>query len=613
MKAKRKSLLWQIYPAMLAVLLLSLAAVTWYGTRVMKDFYLDRQADDLKARVRLIENRVKSLFRNQEVGALNLYCRKVGDASQTRITVIARNGTVLADSMEDPGRMENHGDRTEVVQAFRGEIGRAVRFSHTLGRNMLYVAVPLLNETEQKDSGGIDGVLRMSLPLTDIEKELGRIYRQFTYACLAIALLAAVVTLSLSRRITRPLERIRDAALSFAHGDFTRKIPAYVANSGSVEVEELVTTLNQMAAELDERISTVSRQHNELQAVFASMVEAVIAVDLEERILSLNPAAVSLLGIAYPRSGGRKLLEAIRNQKLSRFVKSILQEVGSEVAESEIIIREEMGRERILHARGTVLRTPEGGNRGALVVFDDITQLRKLENIRRDFVANVSHELKTPVTTIKGFVETLLDGALKDEQQAREFLGIVLRNVDRLSAIIEDLLMLSRLEQEDEKGELELKRTALSTPLAAAIDVCRLKAEEKGIVLKLDCPDDVAAEVNAPLLEQAVVNLIINAIKYSESGREVIVSARSNEAEAVVAVQDFGIGIAQEHLPRLFERFYRSDKARSRKLGGTGLGLAIVKHIVQAHGGRVEVDSMPGRGTVFTIRLRYDRGPTRKA
>ncbi|MEJ2688609.1 MAG: ATP-binding protein [Deltaproteobacteria bacterium] len=383
-------------------------------------------------------------------------------------------------------------------------------------------------------------------------------------------------------------------------------------NSGSLEVAELVASFNRMAAELDERISTINRQHNELQAVFASMVEAVIAVDLEERILNINPAAVSLLGITYRHAEGRKLLEAIRNQKLSRFVKSILQGVGSDVAESEIVLREEVSKERILQARGTVLRDPEGGKRGALVVFDDISQLRKLENIRRDFVANVSHELKTPVTTIKGFVETLLDGALKDEAQAREFLTVILRNVDRLSAIIDDLLMLSRLEQEDEKGELDLKQKALLPPLAAALDDCKLKAEEKGIILSIHCPEDLSALINGPLLEQAVVNLIINAIKYSESGKEVIVTARRTDGETVVEVRDFGIGIAREHLPRLFERFYRSDKARSRKLGGTGLGLAIVKHIVQAHGGLVEVDSMPGKGTVFTIRLPDDRSAFKK-
>ncbi|MEJ2690877.1 MAG: ATP-binding protein [Deltaproteobacteria bacterium] len=510
MKSKRKTLLWQIYPTMLAVLLTSLAAVTWYGTNVMKQFYLDRQAEDLKARIKLVENRIEPLFRAKENKALSLFCREVGSASRTRITVIEKDGRVMADSMEDPGRMENHADRQEVRQAMNGKVGSAVRLSRTLGINMLYVAAPLRLET----GGGpqrIEGVLRLSLPLTDMEKALGQLYRRIVYSCLAIALLAALVTLSVSRRITRPLQGIRDAALSFARGDQNLKIPVHVDNSGSLEVAELVASFNRMAAELDERISMINRQHNELQAVFASMVEAVIAVDLEERILNINPAAVSLLGITYRHAEGRKLLEAIRNQKLSRFVKSILQGVGNDVAESEIVLREDVSKERILHARGTVLRDPEGGKRGALVVFDDISQLRKLENIRRDFVANVSHELKTPVTTIKGFVETLLDGALKEEAQT-----------------------------------------------------------------------------------------------------EVIVTARRTNGEAVIEVQDFGIGIAREHLPRLFERFYRSDKARSRKLGGTGLGLAIVKHIVQAHGGLVEVDSTPGQGTVFSIRLPDDRAALKK-
>jgi len=586
---------------MLTVILLSLAAVIWYGSEVTRQFYLAQKSEDLNSRIHLVEGEIAQLMRKGNFDVLNAYCRRIGNASQTRITVIALGGRVLADSVEDPHRMENHAGRPEVKQVLAGGIGRAMRYSHTLDKNMLYVAVALQDGKDERDTSAVSGVLRMSLPLTGIEQAIDRIYYRVIWGTLAVALLATLVTLMVSRRVTRPFEQIRKAAQAFARGDFSNRIQA--GDDLPSEVYDLVATLNRMVTELDERIRTISGQRNELRAVFGSMVEGVIAVDRKERILSINPAAESLLGIEYPLSQGKKLLETIRHQKLSRFVSTILQGVGEEVAESEIIVTDEAGAERTLHARGTMLRDAYGKDSGALMVFDDVTTLRKLENVRRDFVANVSHELRTPVTTIKGFVETLLDGDLHDEEQVRQFLGIVQRNVDRLNAIINDLLMLSRLEQEDEKGEIELRAAPLCAPLAAAIEACTLKASEKNIAMSLSCPPELQGRVNAPLLEQAVVNLIINAIKYSEPGKEVLVSAVREESEAVIRVRDFGVGIAREHLPRLFERFYRSDKARSRKLGGTGLGLAIVKHIVQAHGGSVSVESKPGEGSQFSLRL----------
>jgi two-component system phosphate regulon sensor histidine kinase PhoR len=245
----------------------------------------------------------------------------------------------------------------------------------------------------------------------------------------------------------------------------------------------------------------------------------------------------------------------------------------------------------------------QGANIGALIVLDNITRLKVLENIRRDFVANVSHELKTPITSIKGFVETLRDGAVNDPEDRMRFLDIIARHSDRLNAIIDDLLSLSRIEQEAEREQIALEEGRIRDALDAAVLVCASKADEKGIRVDLACDQDLRAKINLPLLEQAIVNLIDNAIKYSGSGSNIRIEAAGTAAETVIRVRDWGCGIPQDHLQRIFERFYRVDKARSRKLGGTGLGLAIVKHIVHAHGGRILVESSPGKGSTFSICL----------
>jgi len=327
------------------------------------------------------------------------------------------------------------------------------------------------------------------------------------------------------------------------------------------------------------------------------MIEGVLAIDGRQRIVGINRAAADLLGLEAERAVGRTLQQAVRNPDLRRFALEAID--CREPVEDDVVLRGTT--DRTIRLRGTALRDVSGEG-GAVIVLDDVTDVQRLEALRRDFVANVSHELKTPVASIKGFVETLLDGAAEEPADRSRFLEIIGRQADRLAAIIEDLLALSRIEQSETAGTLPVEPQPLAGILATAAEDCRPRAMERSIDLEVDCPADLAATVNGPLLEQAVINLVDNAIKYSEPGRTVWVSA-SRDGDATIRVRDEGCGIAAEHLPRLFERFYRVDKARSRKLGGTGLGLAIVKHIVQAHGGTVAVESEPGVGTTFTLRL----------
>ncbi len=380
-------------------------------------------------------------------------------------------------------------------------------------------------------------------------------------------------------------------------------------HAGPDECAHVADALNRMAAALDARLRAMAREGREQQAVLYSMLEGVLAVDEEERVLKLNEAAARLLRVDAARAEGRPLQEVARNADLHRFVARVL--ASRTPQEGEFVLRDDVREsgERVIQAQGTVLRDEAGHAIGGLVVLNDVTRLRRLETVRREFVANVSHELRTPITAIKGFVETMVEAGAADPGENLRYLGIVQRQADRLDAIIEDLLTLSRLEQ-DEAGEaVVLSEEPLRRTLLAAAQAVEPFAAERGVPVEVACPDDLRARLTAPLLEQAVVNLVHNAVKYSEPGRPVVVSAVAAGGGAEIRVRDEGCGIAPEHLPRLFERFYRVDKGRSRRQGGTGLGLSIVKHIVRAHGGSVAVASEPGRGSAFTIALPGPGGP----
>jgi len=327
------------------------------------------------------------------------------------------------------------------------------------------------------------------------------------------------------------------------------------------------------------------------------MVEGVFAVDMEEKLLKMNHSAQELLGIEAVDWQGRTLTEAVRNPDVQRFVSDVLR--TRRKMEGEIVL----GGDQFLQVHGTLLRDAARREIGALIVTNDITRLRKLENTRKDFVANVSHELRAPITSIKGFVETLRDGAINDPLSAMRFLDIIIKHTDRLNAIIEDILSLARIEQDAESRKIELTRGSVRDVVTSAVGLCGQRTSEKGITIAVNCPEDVLADIEAPLLERATVNLLDNAINHSKPKGSIQVGIEKQDAEVVISVKDSGCGIESEHLLRLFERFYRVNPDRSRKLGGTGLGLAIVKHIALAHNGRVSVDSEPERGSTFRIHL----------
>ncbi len=584
-----KRLLWQFYLSYLLIILLSLSVLTWYFSSSLREFYLEQAGSDLKARGYLIERQVRGQFAVKNSPYLESLCRELTPQSETRITLIMPSGVVLADSMEEASRMENHAGRPEITEALHGRTGRSIRFSHTLQEEMMYVAIPVV------EGDTITGVVRTAMAVTAIDRTLGAIRSKVLFGGLIAAVFAALLSLLVSRRISLPLEQMKQGAERFAKGELEERM----AVRGAEEIRGLAEAMNKMAAQLDDRIRTVLRQRNEQEAVLASMVEGVLAVDTDERIIRLNQAAEKLLSIESTRAQGQRIQEVVRKADLQRFIARALE--SSDPVEGDIVFHGEQ--ERFLQAHGTALKGSQGQDIGVLIVLNDVTRLRRLENVRRDFVANVSHELKTPITAIKGFVETLMDGAINQPEDAQRFLAIITKQADRLNAIIDDLLDLSRIEQDAERHHIVLQPGSVNEVIQSAIQSCEIQANERSITMESSAEAELSARINPALLEQALVNLINNAIKYSEPGSKVRVEGVKTAEGVMVRVRDSGCGIAREHLPRLFERFYRVDKARSRKQGGTGLGLAIVKHIVQTHGGQVSVESTPGMGSTFTIVL----------
>jgi two-component system phosphate regulon sensor histidine kinase PhoR len=593
---RRPRLLWKLYASYLLIVLVCFAAVGFFVARSAHSFYLSHVGSELQSRARLVEQQVAPVVETESGAQLESLVQRLGAASGTRITIISAGpwagslGTVMADSEVTPAMMENHRDRPEVQRALAGGVGQSVRHSATLGENMMYVAIPL------RVNGETYAIVRTAVPLTAVDAALSSLYWRIALAAVLAALAAAVLGLWISRRLAGEVELVRQGAERFAQGDLRHT----VASPNTREIAALADSLNTMARELDETIVTVTRQRNELQATLSSMSEGVLAFDSEQRVISLNDEAARLLEVDPAEARQHTIQEVVRNPALQRFVGDAL--AGRGLIEADLILHVAR-QERHVQAHGTVLREAEGAGIGAVVVLNDITRLRRLEQVRREFVANVSHEIRTPVTSIKGFAETLLDGADENEADRLRFLTIISQQADRLAALVDDLLSLSRLEQEAEEPTLPIEEADLCGPLQVAVDFCGLKASSKGVQLSATCPEDLRARIDQSLIERAVVNLIDNAIKYSEWGGHIDVRGRVGDGEVVISVRDEGCGIAAEHLPRLFERFYRVDKARSREMGGTGLGLAIVKHVAQVHNGWVTVESTPGRGSTFEIHL----------
>ncbi|HXX15303.1 MAG TPA: ATP-binding protein [Candidatus Eremiobacteraceae bacterium] len=570
----------------LALLLSVLLAVDFLAERALRNSYENDTFHELEALARLMSLHPLPLSSPspqtpEQIAALNTWVA-ANASSGTRVTIIAADGRVLADSLSETSTMENHAQRPEFQEALTTGEGRATRRSVSVGSYFLYYAV------RQDLPGGTPIVLRLALPLAGFSDQLWSFRRNLWLWSLLIYLCAGAVAMLMSRSYTDRVERLRQFSRRVAEGDF-RPLPS---DGTGDSLEALGASLNQTAARLDRTIRTLTEERNLSAAILGSMVEGVAVVNANEHLAFANPGFASVLGLDVPPVAGSSLLEVVRQTELIAAVRRVL--AGEPRVEAEIVI----GTLRQHYFAVTVASVRAGETSGAVIVLHDITDLRKLERVRRDFVANVSHEFRTPLTAIQGFAETLIGGAIDDSQNRGRFLAIILEHSRRLARLTEDLLRLSQMDAE----QLELEIRAVSVPqlVESCYEPAQRRAAEKDLHLSLNLPSqlpDVAADNRR--LQEVLQNLLDNAIQYTLPGGKIVLSAEARGDEVIFTVADTGIGIPQADQPRIFERFYRVDVARSREAGGTGLGLSIAKHLVEAQGGRIWVESEVGVGSKF--------------
>ena len=566
-----------------------------YLSRSLRSYLEDRIEKDLTRQAFLVRDYWEATFPEPlSYDKVDSLTDKFGAELKARVTFIAPDGNVWGDSEVD-GEMlvnlENHKtpDRTEILSAYSGRVGVRERYSATLGTQMLYVAVSV------KKGERLAGVVRLSLALEDVKTTIAKARRIFIISGLLACVLSFFLIFGISKAVTRPLRRLASNAEKLSQGELDARAEA---NSND-EVGYLAHAFNKMAKRLQSQIQQLSEERDRLEMIFSSMVEGIILLNEQFNIKFANPAIKNIFQIKG-EIVGQSLLEAIRNPDISKLLQKASFE--KQTVLEELTAFTPLRKQLHVGIVPIIQDTQVEGASEFVLVIHDVSQLRKLERMRAEFVANVSHELRTPLTSIQGYAETLLDGALEDEDNARQFVLTIQHQAQRLSALISDLLELSRIESG--QVTLNLAPQDLNRLVKNVLDIFEPTFSEKGLKFTSEIPEDILkVSADEHLLTQVLINLLDNAIKYTEEGGQITVSAKALESEIQVDVQDTGIGIRESDTERIFERFYRVDKSRSRELGGTGLGLSIVKHIIQQHGGTIRVESQLGQGSTFSFSL----------
>ncbi len=582
-KYARSRLFWQLGLIYLALLLLTLVAVDTYTVRAIRHDYIQSAIDRLESLGRLVDGRPPGTKDLSELRAWAAWMAQSG----ARCTVVALDGKVLADSERDPSQMENHASRAEIKAAIASSEGSIVRHSDTLGKDLVYLAL------RHPSREGTPVIIRFAIPLHRLDEALASFRWRLWTASLVILVLAGGTSLYFFRNLTSRIERLQQFSRRVANGDF-RALPA---DRKEDELADLARTLNDTALHLARTIQTLTEERNQSGAILRSMAEGVAVIAPDQRLVFCNEAFCRALAIESSASTMRPIAEVIRQSDLLESIRKAL--TGGETVKSELVVG--TVRTRSFAVTAAPVRSDDGAA-GAVMVLHDITELRRLERARRDFVANVSHEFKTPLTAIQGFAETLLGGALDDAEHRLGFLDIIRSNAVRLGRLTDDLLRLSQIEA----GHLQLqfRKVPLCEVVNPCVEAARVQAKPKNLAMEIECGEDppaVLGDVNS--LQIILQNLLDNAVRYTPEGGRVIVRVAVRSGSIVLSVADTGVGIPKVHQERIFERFYRVDAARSRELGGTGLGLSIAKHLVEAHGGRIEVESEVGQGSTFFVFL----------
>lgn len=574
----------RLFASYVFLILLVLGFTSLLLTPRLRNHFLDQLEESLLIQTSLMLPSVQAYVKAPAVSeAGENLIRELDKRARCRVTLIRQDGLVMGDSertLDEARHMDNHLDRPEIQAAARSGHGRAIRFSHTLNEDMLYVATAV--------PGG--GFLRVALPVAEIEHRVNTLRRNFLVAGGIAILIAIALAVFLARRATQPLSALTRYAEEIGQDRF----PEPPSVKSSDEFGQLGNTFVGMASRIEEKVRELSLERAQLAAILSGLVESVLAVDQEGRLLFLNEAASKLFQVdAVAKS--RPFVEVLRHSALSGFLRRA---VGQQTPSSEEITLH-VPEEHILAAHAVPLVFEESG-RGILVILHDVTDLRKLERIRQEFVANVSHELKTPLTAIQWYTETLLNGGLEDAKNNREFLGIMLENTQRLGRLIDDILDLSAMEAK--RMPFRFEPVAVNDVAARLIQSLAPLAQTKKVTIKNQLKDTLPrVTADREKLAQILLNLLDNAVKFNKVGGTVTISAVVQRDQLEVSVQDDGPGIPEADLPRLFERFYRVDKARSREMGGTGLGLSIVKHLVESHHGKISVQSTLNQGSTFSF------------
>ena len=586
MKKKR---LYQIYSYTFWILIIVIFGLFILITKnYISKNYIESFEDDLHTKTMIFSNHVKHEIDQNGLNKINEICDYHVDEN-TFFSVILPNGKEIGWSQKNYQKPDFYAERPEVKSALSGEYGKHTRYNIGLKETFIHIAIPIKDNDDSILCAvrGSSPTSKRDLFIIQFEDKISQIY-------LIFSLVTLIIFIAISNRISSPLKKIIKSAKIISQNKKINKLPEH----SIFEIDELSQTLNTLSLKIQKNTKELDIKYIEQQAILASMQEGVLAIDKKQQIIQINRAAMSILEINnLDDTDSRIIQQHIRFSNLQNFIKKIL--LTKKQATKDMTLN--ASSIKSVQVTGSPLTNEKGVNIGALIVMRDITDLRKLEEVRTDFVANVSHELKTPITSIKGFIETLSSDDFEHNKETKKFLEIIRQQSNRLNTIVDDLLTLSRIERKEEHIVFDL--FPLENIIKNSIALCHHQAEKKNIKIKMNCDSNSEIKVNSALLEQALVNLIMNAIQHSNSNTTISLIGQMKDKKIIISVQDEGIGIEKKHHTRLFERFYRIDSSRSRNDGGTGLGLSIVKHIVNAHKGEISLESEIGKGSIFTIKI----------